>query len=535
MDKVVQPSQIYARALYPLGYGCALWIPEPNNQLPTEYIQEGVRIGDVGILRARGSFDFLFNVCCSANDPINTGYGVPDDFQMLQWNGLIRRTNDVFPPNNPVVSGGAETRNISIEASASLPGVPIGAGAGFSIKFNKDRGALVIPPNGANSVDCQSTRTFREYAKQHARSWYHFVHETLGMEVENGSIYFITGFDKTDCWDNATFNSDTKERSLELIVMTGGLAGGDGRIRLSDSSIHASFSRRRSPPNNQYQNQALFIRGFRISIRHPVATFLGRSSIDVMSTDGASWRDALGKKRPNHMTHRGHASSSDGSASPGAVSIVENSSSAHGSIDVEDELSDDSESWGSGSSNTSLEEDDLIPLSELYHPSKVINDHVLQSMSDVELVVTHDEDWISSLNSQELEMPDDTLLVQRFRDMYQIQVENGCAVFCRAETSAPSVGTQADPITISSSNPFTSDVTGGPIVSVTNQPRASIDSNSLNTTTHSGTKSVSYAEDVPQVPPIPRRRSLSILAYLPTSTMVYWILSFCLYTDLCPS
>ncbi|KAG7089220.1 hypothetical protein E1B28_010921 [Marasmius oreades] len=427
MQNLTQPSQMYARALYVLGRGCALWVPEPNNKLPPEYLEGGVRIGDIGVLRADGSFGFIFNVCCHASHPVNRN-GVPDGFQPLDWNDLnAHGTNDYFPRGDPIVSGGAETRALDIEGSVTVPGVPVGGGAALSIRFGRNRGAVIVPPNGVNSLDCESRKLFRDYAMKHSASWYEFIYGPLGMEVENGSIYFITGFDKTDCWENATFSSSVQERSCELIVTTGGLGGGG--IRLSDSSLHASFSRRRSPPDNRYQNQALFIRGFRISVSHKLRAFFGGSSIEVTSTYGASWQDALGKKR-SITINRGRTSSS-GSGSPDSKPAGEKSSSGSESNDGQDNLSE--RSYGSFS-YTSLEDDDLIPALEIYHPLKAINDYILRSADDIQVAITHDEDCISLLNNKDLEVPDDTTLIRRLRSLYRINVKHGCASLNRTET-----------------------------------------------------------------------------------------------------
>ena len=72
-------SRIYHRLLSNEGHGHPLWIPEPNENLSYEYRQRGVSIGDVGIITCNGGFDFLFNICLPATDPINRG-GVPEGF-----------------------------------------------------------------------------------------------------------------------------------------------------------------------------------------------------------------------------------------------------------------------------------------------------------------------------------------------------------------------------------------------------------------------------------------------------------------------
>jgi hypothetical protein len=65
------PSETYATLLAPKRPGLALWMPEPNNNLPFPYRQKGVQIGDVGIHAPDGSFSFIFNICVPRDDPIN--------------------------------------------------------------------------------------------------------------------------------------------------------------------------------------------------------------------------------------------------------------------------------------------------------------------------------------------------------------------------------------------------------------------------------------------------------------------------------
>ncbi|KAF9267695.1 hypothetical protein L218DRAFT_893714 [Marasmius fiardii PR-910] len=419
MEKtILQESQLYTRALYPRRRGCPLWVPEPNEDLPAEYHEIGVQMGDVGVLTDDGGFDFVFNACRSSSDPINQG-GVPDGFQPL----TIGRTfsththSHFFPPDHLVLSAGAKRRALDIEAMAHpLPGIPVGAGAGFSINFAKDQGAAIYLPNGANSVDARNQRVFCEYAKRNAESWYRFMYETLGMDVENGDIYFITGFDKTDCWENTVYANSMKEQKYEILFSTGGFTGADGCFRLSSSSLYGTFSRRRSPLHNSNHNQALFIRGFRVSIARGIRSFLGGSAVEVTNTNKSSMSGVFGKKGPYPFGRgRSYTSSSESSSSPGPHGSSEGSSLAW------------SLSGNGNDSDTSMEEDDIIESSKLYHPSRILNNYLIRSTigDDVSVVITHDEDWVALLTEEDLEMPDDSTLIERAESLFRITVNNG--------------------------------------------------------------------------------------------------------------
>jgi len=61
--------------------GSPLWHPEPNSY-PGVYKQQGVSIGDVGLLLPSGGFHFLFNIYHPADHPINGGR-VPEGFMPL--------------------------------------------------------------------------------------------------------------------------------------------------------------------------------------------------------------------------------------------------------------------------------------------------------------------------------------------------------------------------------------------------------------------------------------------------------------------
>jgi hypothetical protein len=99
------PSDLYAKSLLPKGYGYPLWIPEPNDALPPQYLELGTRVGDVGLVTADGAFDYLFNVCTSPDDPINQGR-TPVDFEyvnVLEASDILR-TRRLHPPGFCIAS-----------------------------------------------------------------------------------------------------------------------------------------------------------------------------------------------------------------------------------------------------------------------------------------------------------------------------------------------------------------------------------------------------------------------------------------------
>jgi hypothetical protein len=70
------PADIYAETLLPLGNGYPLYEPELHERLNDPayeaYRGQGITIGDVGIIRHGGDFDFLFNI---DNPPMNQQRG----------------------------------------------------------------------------------------------------------------------------------------------------------------------------------------------------------------------------------------------------------------------------------------------------------------------------------------------------------------------------------------------------------------------------------------------------------------------------
>ncbi|KAE9382619.1 hypothetical protein BT96DRAFT_930229 [Gymnopus androsaceus JB14] len=116
-------------------------------------INTGIDVGDLGLVRQDGGFDFLFNVFLKADDKINKWLekGLPEGYEPLP------KDNQQFYRNSNQFSPGA---------LASMQMHCNGASAGGEIKFELTRseGALLMLPKGAERVDYQNHSAVRDYA-----------------------------------------------------------------------------------------------------------------------------------------------------------------------------------------------------------------------------------------------------------------------------------------------------------------------------------------------------------------------------------
>ncbi|KAF9059608.1 hypothetical protein BDP27DRAFT_1192178, partial [Rhodocollybia butyracea] len=187
----------------PLAHGYPLWVPEPDEALPSEYQDCGLSIGDVGIITPDGGFDFLFNTFLPADDPINQSHGVPEGFEPLTCFPRDMRLNSHHHrPGIPITSLGTQSTNIQAHLSVDIPGVPgTSAGGGVEVIFSRSSGALLMLPDGAARADYQNISALRQHAAKNAKSWFQFINGPLGRETS--SLYLITGHDKTCTWESA--------------------------------------------------------------------------------------------------------------------------------------------------------------------------------------------------------------------------------------------------------------------------------------------------------------------------------------------
>ncbi|KAJ7844150.1 hypothetical protein B0H14DRAFT_2358780 [Mycena olivaceomarginata] len=108
--------QLYTRLLLPKRHGYPLFHPQPFDDLPLESRHIGTEIGDVGVVTVDGSFDVIFNICRSANDPVNR-FGVPEGFEQIKLSsGDIAPRAQYHRPGSDVSNTTISKRRLDVDA-----------------------------------------------------------------------------------------------------------------------------------------------------------------------------------------------------------------------------------------------------------------------------------------------------------------------------------------------------------------------------------------------------------------------------------
>ncbi|SJL10336.1 uncharacterized protein ARMOST_13720 [Armillaria ostoyae] len=368
---------VYTKLLLRRGHGYPLWIPEPDYSLPDAYRDKGVSVGDLDILTEDGGFDFLFNICVDADDPVNQGH-VPPQFEPLRFpqRDPIRKVMSLHRKNSSVTSAHVSTTEISVEGSAEVSSFVTGGGR-FEFSTSKAEAAILMLPDGGNI---------------YVNSLDH-----LARQAPNGSLYLVTGCDKARSW-TAAVSRPSESHTISVKFVIGPIM--EGGIALQTSwSTHIGADTRIYPdhPDSmpQQENQCVFMRGFTISVRENnlMKKMFGPVLIKAI---GGSMKDAA----PSFSSRSPYSSYHDNIAGP--------SSSGSHHLRV---LRRISTFLITGSSDKDVKSDDHIELTYLPSGStELLNPSVESSASRYSVAVTHDEDWMEVTK----EYPPDQWLTSNF-------------------------------------------------------------------------------------------------------------------------
>jgi hypothetical protein len=125
-------------------------------------------------------------------------------------------------------------------------------------------GALLMLPDSATRSDHLFQTNIMEYAERHVQSWYQHVNETLGSTVRNGSLYLVTGVDKSSNWCLASYSN---RRTAIPLSFTADTSTQSTRRCLWQSSGSVDARTCTVLGETVPQNQCVFIRGYKLAIK----------------------------------------------------------------------------------------------------------------------------------------------------------------------------------------------------------------------------------------------------------------------------
>jgi hypothetical protein len=139
---------------------------------------------------------------------------------------------------------------------------------------------VLLLPHGASRCNLRFLERFREYALWNALQWYSFVNGTCGRRVENGSLYLVTGADKSTSWSVASVKNQSSSGQISM-KLTAALTGAGGvsyrwRWQGENSASVASGPHTNPGEEDWTNNQTVFLRGYKVLVRStPVASLNG--------------------------------------------------------------------------------------------------------------------------------------------------------------------------------------------------------------------------------------------------------------------
>ncbi|KAF7965025.1 hypothetical protein HWV62_1023, partial [Athelia sp. TMB] len=388
MDFSGAADEVYARQLWPKRRGRPIFVPEPSTNLPPQFIERGVDVGDVVIIMDDGSLFFVFNICASVDDPINH-LGVPEGFQPFHLNDrLFTFYPNMHKKGSELTSSSIKKHDTSVEGGvkeneygfwphacqlfrthayfARLLHIPAGVNAAYTLKSSHSEAAVLNMPDGASSVDYRGLKELRTYAIRNGESWYEFINDTIGLEAPNGSLYLVTGCDKSTTWGIAAVSNGSSSNTIALRFTAAQSVQASASYTCSWETHCPAFVR--TGPDlcedeSLPQNQCLFVRGLKIRVRENAVARQVKGPIKVESTQDT---------KPSYMSSARKSSSFPGTSSSSRISSKgsSRSGSSNGPQDIEDVSNCSDEEWSS--------DDEELVHKEVYHPLNIIEKYLLE-------------------------------------------------------------------------------------------------------------------------------------------------------------
>ncbi|KAJ7483199.1 hypothetical protein FB451DRAFT_101826 [Mycena latifolia] len=420
-------STLYACLLFPKGLGYPLFYPQPSDDLPEAARKTGTAIGDVGVVTPDGSFDPIFNILRTGDDPANR-FGVPQGFEQVMLGSEDIRMQVLYhPPGTDISNTTVNKKRLDIEAGVeNNVFLPLGAGAVIEVSTNSKQTGLLLLPDGASRWDLRPQQVFRDYALKHGQSWYAFVNGQLGRMIKNGDLYLITGVTKSTSWIVAAIDDQSGDGKVSLKLKAAEM-GNAGVSRVwewenASSSVNSGPRSRFRRERSWRDNQTVFLRGFKVALRSWPKPL--KQSLKVLSIADSKWSNLMTK------TSSVPYSQPQSQSGPSSANILSQSPPTQNrhlgdqqSLEADSLPQSPPSTTDSGSSSD--DEQSLINNPNVYHPSNVINDYLLNCVSDAMVAVTHDDEWASVLNEADDQVPENHELISRILSQFSVAILSG--------------------------------------------------------------------------------------------------------------
>ncbi|KAJ7930891.1 hypothetical protein B0H13DRAFT_876340 [Mycena leptocephala] len=393
---VFSESGNYSSQLLYRSRGFPLYVPGPQINLPENYRRKGVAIGDVGTVTPDGDFDFFFNIYLPADDPINEN--IPEDFVPLSHYKSVDVHHRHFEPGDYVAS--RSIQEINGDFSSGDPG------GEFVFSCEGPTGAILALPYGSHQVKLRDLATMRRYATKHAESWYRYANETRGRELVNGSLYLVSGWEKTASWGMALFHDISPQNEFELSFRPTTDAEAGYKYRWQGTRFHHKHVDL-PPVDGTPPNQTTFIHAFAISLGEGIRGKLFGAVelcplVDSPPTAGQSGRGFV-------------PFGSQSSLFSWSFSIFRGGDQSEGRQCAENGIISDA-----------------APIPKVFHPSQIIHEHILREVPQARVVITHDDDW-RDVFGDDGTVPTSSELQKAIFDRFKIMEDDG-VVFLSAKS-----------------------------------------------------------------------------------------------------
>ncbi|KAK7017207.1 hypothetical protein R3P38DRAFT_3560784 [Favolaschia claudopus] len=274
------PADIYTSEMVLQGRGYPLYCPAPPNYHPN--IKCGTEIGDVGCITSEGNFNYVFNVFSSTNA------GQPEGFEKFTLpesdhsNPSPMQVESDIPPDT-YFSSSVQRQHEDCHVLFT----------DYTFQCSNSMGAILVLPGGSHREYLRnSALQLRQYAIQNAKSWYRYILQNAGQDIDNSTLFLVTGHEKTTSWGMAVYSEHMPTQRFTVKFRKDTYDWVDGL----PNQVHRAKWKAHDPrdtPTYRPLNQTIFLRGWTITLSGDAWREVTSTAVKATSHN---WLSSIGSK-----------------------------------------------------------------------------------------------------------------------------------------------------------------------------------------------------------------------------------------------